>query len=271
MVNTRSTVLFFFKLTFLIGMIYSNAYGQSCNIYIHGHLKDKNIFREMPLSIDWDSGQELVPAASELAPKILAQLENCESGKALLRVHGYSANVVYYILGQGRRFLNFYPDHPFVKVFKSTLAVYSYGGSFKGTPLMNKVCADSANSDDKSIIGEDCLLSLTTSALHQASRYVSSVGVPIYLIYSTKKNRGRNSLNWNGLSANQVSSGALNQNDGVFLQSSTIACREDRPLLDPSENCEKIDPFFFKDYLWVEDLNHIEMTKNRELMELEYE
>lgn len=230
----------------------------SCDIYIHG-IGNEAIYDNKARVVKWNSHQEIEDGAFELAEKTLEQINFCEDGwPVMLHAHNYGAETLFYILGQGKRFEKFFPDHVFVRLYKKTIAVYSYAGSFSGTPLMDLICSNGTYPEISEILGEKCVLSMSTSSLHHPSNVVFDPGVPFYLIYSTKSD----SLFGEALSNYRFSEkldGRVNLNDGIVMLSSSKACRNVLDMYD-NNNCEKIHQLFI-DYRSVKDKGHYQLAK----------
>ena len=247
---------------------------ETCDIYIHGYGQVPNSFKEMPLNVQWDSQLELEDAAPSLGSAILERIGECEKIPVVLKAHGYAAAVVHYILGLGRRFANTFPEHDYVKVFQQVTSVNSYGGAFHGTPLMDYICAKGDNLVIREVMGENCLLSMTTSLLHHSSATVTSPGVPIFLIYSTDQSDyegitgeviARHGLSWEDYQL----SGRRNQNDSIIPQFSSLGCAEIGVMERPTSNCRKIHPTYFIDLLHVDNYSHFEMVESFEILSRE--
>ncbi len=239
----------------------------SCDIYIHGVGPDTSSFRNMPLSVEWDTTLEIEDASPKLAYGILEEMENCDLNTPIfLRTHNYGSSIVHYILGQGKRFAKIYPKHDFVQVFKKTTAVYSYAGAFKGTPLMDLVCSNGDFNDIREIFDDTCVLSLSTSDIHHPTNNITSPGVPIYLITSTKSEGKTGNILSSYRFNKKYDYTSINQNDGIILQSSSKACFNSQDIFNANSKCDKIDPSFFHDFINTDQFSHFELIENKELL-----
>jgi hypothetical protein len=244
-----------------------------CDIYIHGHSLNPDYFDDKPHVVNWDHTREVADVAEDVAEKILVEMDHCDTLKANLRAHGQGANLSFYILAQGRRFSRVFPSHPFVKVFRKVEALYSYAGAFNGTPLMDQICAGGEAREEKAVLGNECLLSMTTSRIHRPVNQVVGAGVPVYLVYGDKgRINGRRSphLDLDRLSAKQVEEGVINQSDGVIPQYSSIACDGPLVLEDGASNCEKINRDDFVDFLYAPGKNYFDLVKDEVLLKQVY-
>ena len=265
------TIMFTLFILITVSNLMAN---EICNIYIHGHSLDTTYFDKYEYNIKWNSNLELADAANEVAKKLLPVIGKCTNRPVVLRTHGYSSNVVYLILGLGKRYTNIYPDNNYVKIFKSVISVYSVSGMFKGTPLMDHICASDEDSEISDVLGKKCVLSMTTSNLYHTSNYVNSPGVPFFLIFGTKteENNGliKTSLNSYGLTAEDYfQSEDVHINDGIVPLSSAMGCEEDLVIIDPESECKKINNKFFIDFFRV-DYSYFEMLQVREVLENTY-
>ncbi|MCK5074381.1 MAG: hypothetical protein KAQ98_13205 [Bacteriovoracaceae bacterium] len=255
----RATRPFIFLVVlFCAGGLAATAYG--CDIFIHGNLADTSYFDDLPMHVKWDSTMEIEDAAEYVAESILEQAKGCEDSPVVLRPHGYAASVVHYILGLGRRYANMFPGHDYVRVFKKTSMVVSYMGAYNGTPLMDFLCAGDKREEITSVLGEKCVMSMTTSRIHHSVQTVASPGVPIHLVYS------RNSLDYSEYTGEQLSRhcvdwadyevGVKNNNDSVVPEYSQRACYKAQVINDGYDKCDKIDDEFFQDFEMTKRYSH---------------
>ncbi len=232
----------------------------SCEIFIPG---DGTSSVTNMRSISWEANLELNPAAQSMSTSLLQALALCRR-PAILKAHGYGASVAFYILGLGKRFANLYPQHPYVQIFKKTVAMYSYNGAFRGTPIMDSICAGENNPELTETLSENCILSLTTSTIHHPSSEVNSPGVLIYLISTVSEQhygtRSRELLDNYGLSWQEMSDGEIrNQSDGVVPLFSSSACASISVMDRPDDNCHKINSVYFQDFLRLENYPHYQI------------
>ncbi len=248
---------------------------ESCNIYIHGYSKDTSYWNHLPRHINWNSALELESAADELAPKLWTEISGCKKIPVFLRTHDYAASVVYYILGLGRRYADLYPQHNFVKIYKGTTAVYSMGGAFRGTPLMDYVCGDGKSKTILDVIGNQCILSLTTSEIYHSSATVNSPGVPIYLIWGTNDREygvaTRELMQVAGLSWEEhYQETKKNRSDGVIPQFSSMACEHVQAITETEGDCPKINREYFINFFRSDDYSHSDLARDKELLQRVY-
>ncbi|MBT3234969.1 MAG: hypothetical protein HN353_03365 [Bdellovibrionales bacterium] len=257
--------------------------GQVCDIFIPGYNAEKYVenedyFGRWDKQVYWNSQQEIPAAAAELAPKILATIDqHCPLGSAVvIRAHSYGVSVVSYILGKGHRYVGQFPQHEFVKIYRRVFALYSYTGAFHGTSIMDILCSNGLINKLAGYFSQACVLSLTTATNHHPFFYISSVGVPIYLIYSTDRSPyggvpGMVISKW-GISWTQFAiEGKRNQNDSVLPTFSTRGCATTAPLLNSDSNCLKLDPDYMLDFHWLESTSHNEFLDNPRIMWMKYE
>jgi len=237
-----------------------------CDVYIHGVMRS-DAFDSMSRSVHWDSTLEIEEAALELAPKILKKIDECDPDiPVVLKAHDYGVSVVYYILGQGRRFEKFLPNHDFVQVYKNVVAVYSFAGAFLGTPLMDLICSDGEYPLIREIIGRTCVLSMSSSRLHRATALVPPPKIPFYLIYSTRSNGAggeylsayRNLVHDNPSDANL--------NDGVIPLYSAKGCSQPADMFKVGDGCDIVDVSSFFDFVHTDTLGHFEMVDDVEFI-----
>ncbi len=246
----------------------------ACNVFVHGHMQDTSYFSKFPDHITWDSNLELEDAAFEVAKKLLTRFYYCSKDQPIIiRTHNYASPVIHYILGMGKRYRALFPNHEYIKVYLKTSAVYSYAGAFKGTPLMDKICSDPNETVLKKILGDKCILSLTTSSIHHSSSFVTSTGIPFYLVY------GSNNKDFDGIPGKILDSHLvnwqeseqeiINQNDSVVPQYSSLGCKEATLLPFKASGCQKIDPENFFSFIRAELYSHTQMVADENLLKRE--
>ncbi|HLE10616.1 MAG: hypothetical protein A2504_08845 [Bdellovibrionales bacterium RIFOXYD12_FULL_39_22] len=264
--------LLFLCATFFWTSLISFAYGAGpCNIYIHGRDAKLGSWDNLPHYINWNSSLELENAAEDLAPKLVAEISKCKKAPIFLRTYDYSSAVVYYILGLGRRYADLYPQHNFVRIYQATIAVYSFGGAFSGTPLMDYVCASGKSKAITKLVGEKCILSMTTAEIYHPSSIINSPGVPIYLVFGTHDReygeevaellRG-SGLTWEERYQNKESS----RSDGVVPLASAMACENEVAITDVEGECNKINNDYFIDFFRSDEHSHSDLVRDRELL-----
>lgn len=256
------TKYFVFLLTLLLQ---ASAWGQMCNIFIHGYTGEKqdDYFKNLPRQVVWDSSLEITKSAPQVASSILKEMETCpEEFPVVLRPHSYGGAQVLYILGQGRRFQNLLPDHDFVKIYKRTSMVMSYTSAYHGTPLMDVVCSSNTTEKVGSLAGMPCVPTLLSSEQVDVSSFVTTPGIPTYLIYSSNH---KGYFGIPGLLIGKFGLGfkdffnkkKFNQNDTTLPISATMACGTNAPIFDPEEKCKKLDGNYFIDVFHEKDFSHL--------------
>lgn len=248
---------------------------QECSIYIHGYTANgENYFGDLPRQIVWDSNQNIDVSAPLLAKEILKQIETCPIESYItLRPHSYGAAQVLYILGQGKRFQDTFPDHDFVQVYKQVIDVISYTGAYHGTPLMDLVCSNKATRAVGKKFGKACVKTLLTSPQYDVASYVNSPGVPTYLIYSTDRS-GYYGTTGAIIAKHGVSfwdyffKGVRNQNDNTLPLSATKACVRNKAIKHKKLKCRSLDANFFQLFMHEENYHHTEFLKNAEYMQV---
>ncbi len=249
---------------------------KKCHIFIHGYTaQSEGYFGELPRQVIWDSSNTIHRSSPEVATKILEQIETCDKDDLIvLRPHSYGAAQILFILGQGKRFQHFFPNHDFVKIYKKTYEVYSYTGAYHGTPIMDIVCSNKFTKRIGALFGKSCVETLTTSTISDVSSFVTSPGVPTHLIYSSDR-----SGYWGTLGAiiskhmvcvfQYIFKKKRNQNDNTLPIYSTRACAEVQPMLDEDSNCKKLDSQYFVDFHHERKYHHTEFLLNEEFMLME--
>ena len=249
------------------------CWAQLCNIYVHGYTSKTNgYFKDLPRQVEWDSSLEITKAAPLVSEGILKQISTCpDDFPVVLRPHSYGAALVFYILGQGRRFQSLMPEHPFVKIYKRTSMVYSYTGAYHGTPIMDVVCNSSTTEKIAGAIDKVCVPSLLSSPQVDASSYVTTPGVPTYIIYSTNHSGflgipglliGKFGASFSDLFKKE----GFNQNDNTLPISATMACGTNDPIYDPEGKCKKLDGNFFIDVFHETRFSHLGFIKKEGYM-----
>jgi hypothetical protein len=249
---------------------------KKCNIFIHGYTKSgEGYFGDLPKQVVWDSSKSIQKSSPEVATKILEQMDSCEKDSLIvLRPHSYGAAQVLYILGQGKRFQKYFPDHDFVKIYKNVHEVYSYTGAYHGTPIMDIVCSNKFTKFIGAYFGKSCVQTLTTSSISDVSSFVHSPGVPTYLIYSSDRSGYFGTLG-TIISKHMISLRQFifkrkrNQNDNTLPIYSTRACAEIIPMLDENSNCKKLDSEYFIDFYHEENYHHTEFLLDKKFMLME--
>ncbi len=260
--------------TFLCTLLFSaQAWASVCTIFVHGYTRTPDeYFGKLPHQVKWDSSLSILKSAPQVAQGILKEISNCEKeSPVILRTHSYGAAQVYYILSQGKRFQELYPNHPFVQVYKKTVATYSYTGAFHGTPIMDLLCSSKVTMDIGDWANKPCVLSLTSSPQFDVSHYVTSPGVPFYLLYSTDDDA------WLGIPGKIIGhfgqsffeyeiQNFKTQNDNTLPTYASLGCSSTIPLINPEENCRKLDSNFFFDIYHESKLGHLDFRKNEKYM-----
>lgn len=247
-----------------------------CHIFVHGYTSQNDkYFGELPRQVKWDSSLSIEKSAPEVAAKIIEQIHSCEPDSlVVLRPHSYGAAQVLYILGQGKRFQNFSPEHDFVKIYKRTFEVYSYTGAYHGTPLMDLVCSNKITATLGTSFGKSCVDTLTTSTVTDVANFVHSPGVPTYLIHST------NQSGYLGLLGTIIAKDKItlldytigqkrNLNDNTLPLYATKACTNTTPLIKSDEICKKLDDTYFIDYHHTKKYNHTNFLLLNDFMLME--
>lgn len=263
-----------YLLTLVIALSLSSvAWAQMCNIYVHGYTsRTDNYFSKLPRQVVWDSSLEVSKSAPIVAEGILKEIENCpEDFPVVLRPHSYGAAQVFYILGQGRRFQNLMPEHPFVKIYKKTSMVVSYTGAYHGTPIMDVVCSSQTTEKIAGLADKPCVPTLLSSSQLDVSSYVTTPGIPTYVMYSTDH---RGFLGIPGLLIGKFGSSfedffkknKFNQNDNTLPISATMACGTNDPIFDPKGKCKKLDGNYFIDVFHETRYNHLGFIKKEGYM-----
>ena len=259
---------------FLLALLCSaHAWASVCTVFVHGYTRtSEEYFGKLPHQVLWDSSLPLLKAAPQVAAGILKEISTCpKDAPVIFRTHSYGAAQVYYILSQGKRFQELYPNHPFVQIYKKTVATYAYTGAFHGTPIMDLLCSSKVVMDIGDWASKPCLLSLMTSPQLDVSHYVTSPGVPFYLLYSTEDKA------WLGIPGKIISHFGLSyfdhdvrelktQNDNTLPTYATRGCSSSSPLLHPDDNCRKLDSNFFFDIYHETKLGHLDFRKNEKYM-----
>lgn len=266
------------KLIFLAIFSYfshiQEAYSEVCNIFIHGYTTNsENYWSNLERQVHWDTSQNYQEAAVEVSHKILEQMKTCGDRPITLRSHSYGVPVTFYILGQGNRFKELYPEHDFVKVQEKTSAFYSYSGAYNGTPVMDLICGNALIGAATGLFDRNCVTSLTTNPSNHPSSEVTNPGVPVYIMYSTNRHAYASTLGTimalTDISFKNWIAGKRNQNDSVLPLHSIRGCAEAQTMFDPEQNCEKIDSFFFQDFIYAPDYTHNGYLENKEFTQEE--
>lgn len=246
-------------------LIQTSAWAQMCNVLIHGYTgeKQEGYFKDLPRQVVWDSSLEVTKSAPIVAKEILREIQTCpDEFPVVLRPHSYGAAQVLYILGQGRRFQNILPDHDFVKIYKRTSMVMSYTGAYHGTPLMDVVCSSNTMEKVGTFAGKPCVPTLLSSEQLDVSSFVTTPGVPTYIIYSTNH---KDFFGIPGLLIGKFGASfkdffekkKFNQNDTTLPISATMACGSNTPIFDPEEKCKKLDGNYFIDVFHERGFAHL--------------
>ena len=274
MKNKKWIILIFF---ILAGV--SNAQSNMlCSIFVIAHGLEKmsddtltrlNAFR-------WNYQDEIINAAKNLAPILNEKINECGATPVIIKAHGYGMSVLYHILGIGKRYVEMFPDHEYVKVYKKVTGVYSIAGAFRGTPLMDKICTNASDSSISEVLGENCIYSMTTAGIHHASYDVNSPGVMVYLSSSTFRGSENSNrvkiLEGLGLSWEEYFiHNERNQNDGVVPLFSALACESIEPLLYKDANCEKLNELYFKNYHRNDYVGHYDLLNEKDLIDGVYD
>lgn len=249
------------------------CWAQLCNIYIHGYTsKDGEYFGNLPRQVEWDSSLEITKAAPLVADGLINELKTCPTEfPVILRPHSYGASIVFYILAQGRRFQTLFPHHPFVKIYKRTSMVISYTGAYHGTPIMDLVCNSNATEKIAGWADKTCVPSLLTSPQLDVSSYVTSPGVPTFLVYSTNHSGflgvpgliiGKHGATF----SEAFDKNYFNQNDNTLPTSASMACGNITPIFNPEEKCKKLDGNYFIDIFHETRYSHLGFIKNEGYM-----
>ncbi|OFZ52019.1 MAG: hypothetical protein A2381_05790 [Bdellovibrionales bacterium RIFOXYB1_FULL_37_110] len=274
MKNKILLVLIFFILTG-----FANAQSSLlCSIFVVAHGLEKmsdetltklNAFR-------WNYQDEIINAAKNLAPILNEKINACGSKPVIIKAHGYGMSVVYHILGIGKRYVEMFPEHAYVKIYKKVTGVYSIAGAFRGTPLMDRICTNTSDRSIAQVLGKKCIFSMTTAPIHHPSYDVNSPGVPVYLISSTfrgdeNSNRvkmlGSYGLTWEEYFIHDD----RNQSDGVIPLFSALGCEFIEPMLYKDSDCEKINEIYFKNYNRNDFVGHYDLLMEKNLIDGVYD
>ncbi len=259
---------------FFCALLFSaQAWASVCTIFVHGYTRTADdYFGKLPHQVKWDSSLPILKAAPQVAQGILKEIASCEKDSpVILRTHSYGAAQVYYILSQGKRFQELYPNHSFVQIYKRTVATYAYTGAFHGTPIMDLLCSSKVVMDIGDWASKPCVLSLMSSPQLDVSHYVTSPGVPFYLLYSTDDDA------WLGIPGKIIGHFGQSffeyeirnhktQNDNTLPTYASLGCSSTSPLIHPEDNCLKLDSNFFFDIYHESKLGHLDFRKNKKYM-----
>ncbi len=254
---------------FLMLALQSVAYASVCTIFVHGYTRtSEGYFGNLDHQVPWDSSKPIPEAAPVVANGILKEMSTCEKdAPVILRTHSYGTAQVFYILAQGKRFQDLYPDHPFVKVYKQTVAFYAYTGAFHGTPIMDVLCSSKIISDMGDWAKKPCVSGLLSSPQIDVSNYVTNSGVPTYIIYSTYDSAwlgapGAIIAHFGQDYPSFVNDKIRTQNDDTLPIFATLACSSPTPLIHENDNCQKIDSNFIFDVYHETKLGHLDFRRN---------
>jgi hypothetical protein len=256
---------------------------ETCDIFIPGYNAEKyettrDYFGPWNRHVYWNTKQEIPDAAEEMASKIWDVIQNdCLADEpVVLRAHSYGVAVIAYILGKGHRYVEQFPEHKFVKIYRRVFAIYSYTGAFRGTPIMDLLCSNGFIGKVAAVFSQKCVLSLSSATNHHPFHYISSVGVPIHLIYSSDRSAfggipglimAISGVGWNRFFID----GLRNQNDSVLPTYSTRGCGSNNPLFGADANCSKLDPDYMLDFFWLDTTSHNDFLDDPAIMWMKYE
>jgi len=248
----------------------------SISVIAHGLEKMNNETLTKLNAFRWNYQDEIINAAKNLAPVLNEKISACGTQPVIIKAHGYGMSVLYHILGIGKRYVEMFPEHEYVKVYKKVTGVYSIAGAFRGTPLMDKICTNTSDRSITEVLGKNCIFSMTTAGIHHPSYDVNSPGVLVYLISSTFRGDVNNNrvkilesygLNWEEYFIHDD----RNQSDGVIPLFSALACNRVEPLLYKDADCEKINELFFKNYNRNDFVGHYDLLNEKNLLDGVYD